>query len=119
MLAAREQGTVRRRPSHPRRPGWIDGPAVVAGALGSTETTAQVHPARFTDRAPRRARAPAAPRSAWARSTARDAGDGAARGSTVDGETLEADAVVLAMGPWTGRVRGVALPRIQGSRATA
>jgi glycine/D-amino acid oxidase-like deaminating enzyme len=37
-----------------------------------------------------------------------------ARGVTVDGETLEADAVVLAMGPWTGRVTGVTLPRIHG-----
>jgi glycine/D-amino acid oxidase-like deaminating enzyme len=32
----------------------------------------------------------------------------------VDGETIEADAVVLAMGPWTGRVRGLALPSIHG-----
>src|SRR5207245_11336865 len=40
--------------------------------------------------------------------------EGVARGVVVDGETLEADAVVLAMGPWTGRVGGVRLPRIHG-----
>jgi glycine/D-amino acid oxidase-like deaminating enzyme len=33
---------------------------------------------------------------------------------TVDGQALEADAVVLAMGPWTGRVEGIALPRVHG-----
>jgi glycine/D-amino acid oxidase-like deaminating enzyme len=38
----------------------------------------------------------------------------AVRGVTVDGQTLEADAVVLAMGPWTGRIKGLRLPRIQG-----
>jgi len=29
-------------------PSWLDGAGVVTAALGSTETTAQVHPARFT-----------------------------------------------------------------------
>jgi glycine/D-amino acid oxidase-like deaminating enzyme len=41
--------------------------------------------------------------------------DGAARGVTVDGATLEADAVVLALGPWTSRaVRGLRLPKVYG-----
>ena len=40
---------------------------------------------------------------------------GAARGVTVDGTAIEADAVVLAMGPWTGRVAGdLPLPRVHG-----
>jgi glycine/D-amino acid oxidase-like deaminating enzyme len=40
---------------------------------------------------------------------------GAARGVRVDGEMIEADAVVLAMGPWTGRLAGrVPLPMIGG-----
>src|SRR3989454_43669 len=84
------------------------------GALGSTETTAQVHPARFTA---------ALLGAAQARGTALRIGvveeviqrDGAARGVRVDGETVEADAVVLAMGPWTGRAAGrLPLPRISG-----
>src|SRR5213594_2596047 len=29
-------------------PSWLDGAGIVTGALGSPETTAQVHPARFT-----------------------------------------------------------------------
>ena len=47
MLAAREKGAVAGGHRIPA-PRWIDGPAIVAGALGSTETTAQVHPALFT-----------------------------------------------------------------------
>ncbi len=47
MLAARERGAAAGGHRIPA-PGWIDGPAIVAGALGTTETTAQVHPARFT-----------------------------------------------------------------------
>jgi glycine/D-amino acid oxidase-like deaminating enzyme len=40
--------------------------------------------------------------------------EGAARGVRVGGETLEADAVVVAMGPWSNRVAGVRLPRVRG-----
>jgi glycine/D-amino acid oxidase-like deaminating enzyme len=40
--------------------------------------------------------------------------DGAAHGVVVNGDIHEADAVVLALGPWTGRVEGVRLPRIHG-----
>jgi glycine/D-amino acid oxidase-like deaminating enzyme len=47
MLAAREKGAVAGGHRIPE-PRWIDGPAIVAGALGSPETTAQVHPALFT-----------------------------------------------------------------------
>ena len=112
MLAARERGAVtgghRVAPPH-----WLDGAGVVTAALGSTETTAQVHPARFTA---------ALLDAAAARGCTLRIGvveevvrrEGAARGVMVDGETIEADAVVLAMGPWTGRVAGRLLPRIRG-----
>ena len=112
MLAARETGAVAGGHRVPA-PGWIDGPAVVAGALGSTETTAQVHPALFTSALIDGAQA----RGAELRKGVVEAVTTRHRavcGVTVDGETLEADAVVLAMGPWTGRVAGVALPRIHG-----
>jgi glycine/D-amino acid oxidase-like deaminating enzyme len=112
MLAAREKGAVAGGHRIPA-PGWIDGPAVVAGALGSPETTAQVHPALFTA---------ALLDAAQARGTELRKGvveavatrSRAVSGVTVDGEPLAADAVVLAMGPWTGRVTGVTLPRIHG-----
>jgi glycine/D-amino acid oxidase-like deaminating enzyme len=95
-------------------PGWLDGDGIVTASLGSTETTAQVHPARFTA---------ALLAAAQARGTALRIGvvdgvvqrAGVARGITVDGETIDADAVVLAMGPWTGQAGAwVSLPRISG-----
>jgi glycine/D-amino acid oxidase-like deaminating enzyme len=113
MLAAREDGTVAGGHRIPA-PRWINGGAVVAGALGSTDTTAQVHPARFTQ---------ALLDGALSRGGSLRMGrvegviqrDGTARGVQVDGEAVHADAVVLAMGPWTGRAAGrLALPRIEG-----
>jgi glycine/D-amino acid oxidase-like deaminating enzyme len=113
MLAARERGTVtgahRVAPPH-----WLDGAALVTAALGSTETTAQVHPARFTA-----ALLSAAQRCGSQLRIGVVEGvlqrDGAAGGVRVDSEVLEADAVVLAMGPWTGRAAGrVPLPNIRG-----
>jgi glycine/D-amino acid oxidase-like deaminating enzyme len=121
MVAARERGPVPGR-HRVTAPAWLDGAGVVTAALGSTATTAQVHPARFTA---------ALLGAAQARGTVLRIGvvesvvqrDGVARGVRLDGETLEADAVVLAMGPWTGRVAGsgrgdatgrLGLPRISG-----
>jgi len=112
MLAAREKGEVAGGHRIPA-PGWIDGPAIVAGALGSTETTAQVHPALFTTALMDAARAHGAALRSGVVEAVTTRGR-AVRGVTVDGETLEADAVVLAMGPWTGRVKGLTLPAIHG-----
>ena len=113
MLAARERGAA---PGGHRveAPRWLDAAGTVTAVLGSTETTAQVHPARFTA---------ALVGAAQARGSVLRIGvvdqivqrDGTARGVTVDGETIEADAVVLAMGPWTGRMSGrLRLPRVHG-----
>ena len=113
MMAARERGAITggHRVAAPR---WLDGAGVVTAALGSTETTAQVHPARFTA---------ALIDAAQARGAALRIGvvgeviqrDAEARGVRVDGEEIAADAVVLAMGPWTGRLAGaLPLPRVRG-----
>ena len=114
MMAAREKGTLTggHRVSAPR---WLDGSGIVTATLGSTETTAQVTPARFTAALLDAAQARGATlRIAVVGDIARR--DGAASGIvTGDGETIEADAVVLAMGPWTGRLAGrVTLPSIYG-----
>lgn len=112
MLAARERGTVPGGHRVPA-PGWIDGPAIVAGTLGTAETTAQVEPARFTAALLAEARERGAVlRPGVVEGVARDAAR--VRGVMVDGGVLEGDAVVLAMGPWTGRLAGLALPRIHG-----
>ena len=118
MLAAREGAAVRGGPRIPAspwpKPSWMDGPAIVASTLGSTETTAQVHPARFTTALLDAARAKGATLRLGVveRVVVRD---GVARGVQVSGETLAADAVVLALGPWTGRAaRGLRLPAVRG-----
>ncbi len=113
MLAARERGTLAggHRVAAPR---WLDGAGVVTSALGTNETTAQVTPARFTAALLDGARA----RGARLRIGIVEGvvqRDGAAVGVTVEGETLEGDAVVLAMGPWTSRAVGrLALPSVYG-----
>jgi glycine/D-amino acid oxidase-like deaminating enzyme len=110
MLAARERGRVAGG-HRVAAPGWLDGDGVVTAALGSTETTAQVHPARFTAALLDAARARV--RIGVVEDVVRR--EGAARGVRVGGETLDADAVVLAMGPWTSRaVRGLRLPTVRG-----
>ena len=113
MMVARERGAVTGR-HRVDAPSWLDGAGVVTAALGSTDTTAQVDPARFTTALIDAARALGATvRFGAVRDVARS--DGRARGVVVDGETIAADAVVLAMGPWTSRCAGnLALPRVEG-----
>ena len=109
MVVARERGSVSGG-HRVEAPGWVDGAGAVTGALGSTETTAQVHPARFT------AALLDASRARLRVGVVQDMiqRDGAACGVRVDGETLEADAVVLALGPWTTHLAGRRLPRVRG-----
>jgi glycine/D-amino acid oxidase-like deaminating enzyme len=113
MLAARESGSVAGG-HRAAGPAWVDGAGVVTAVLGSVETTAQVHPARFTTALLDAARA----HGSVLRIGVVDGviqRDGAARGVRVDGETIDADTVVLAMGPWTSRVaRDLRLPAVRG-----
>ena len=113
MVAARERGAVPGGHRVPA-PGWLDGAGVVTATLGSIETTAQVHPARFTQALLDAARARG---SSLRMGVVEDVVQRAGRacGLRIDGGVVEADAVVLAMGPWTGRLAGrLALPRIGG-----
>ena len=120
MLAARERGAM--SGSHRvTPPAWIDGTGIVTAALGSAETTAQVDPGRFTRALVDAARAHGCGlRIGLVEDVVHDGN--ASRGVTVDGEILEADAIVLAMGPWTGQVAhgrrgaasGLRLPTISG-----
>ena len=113
MLAAREKGTLTGRHGL-APPSWLDGAGIVTAALGSTETTAQVHPCRFTESLLAAAlKHGSVLRIGLVEDVLRC--DGAAYGVKVDGQTIEGDAVVLAMGPWTGRAGPWGLlPRIRG-----
>ncbi|MBG03630.1 MAG: D-amino-acid oxidase [Rhodospirillaceae bacterium] len=78
-------------------PGWLGENAAVHGQLGTPETTAQVTPDLFTQ----------AMMTASGAALVEGAVDGiildggCATGVLVDGNPLEADAVVIAMGPWS------------------
>ncbi|HEY3098521.1 MAG TPA: FAD-dependent oxidoreductase [Methylomirabilota bacterium] len=113
MMAARERGALAASHRAPVLP-WLDGAGVLTAVLGSPATTAQVHPARFTNALLDAARARGATLlMGVVERIVRQ--NGAARGVMVDGAVLETDTVVLALGPWTSRVaRGLELPTVYG-----
>ena len=79
---------------------WLSADVSVSRRLGSAETTAQVHPARFTEAMMRAAQGRGAelrlgPVTGVVRHGSRVAG------VEVDGKTIEGDTVVIAMGPWS------------------
>ncbi|VFQ75307.1 unnamed protein product [Cuscuta campestris] len=89
----------------PALPSWVDGPAKGPKTIGTTDTTAQVHPLLFT-------------KTLWARAVEhhgaelvigkleRVAVDGGRAAAVVleGGEQIAADAVVLALGPWSSKL---------------
>jgi glycine/D-amino acid oxidase-like deaminating enzyme len=97
---ARSSLQPRRDPTSAPRPGWISLDVRVNGLLGTASTTAQVRPAAFTAAMMRAAEERGA--DLWFGTVA-----GLLRrgeevvGVDCDGVTLEADAVVIAMGPWS------------------
>lgn len=82
---------------------WLAESVVVTGRLGSPETTAMVHPRAFTEAMMRAAQANGAElRLAQVTGIARTEDGASVRGVEVEnGTIIEADAVVVAMGPWS------------------
>jgi len=79
---------------------WLSPEVTVGQALGSPETTAQVHPGQFTAAMMHAAEARGAQlRSGRVTGIARQ--ENRATGVEVDGGIIEGDAVVIAMGPWS------------------
>jgi len=79
---------------------WLSAGVAVNGRLGSAATTAQVHPARFTAAMMRAAQAQGAKlRPGRVAGVVRHGSR--VGGVEVGGETVEGDAVVIAMGPWS------------------
>jgi len=99
-------GFVEQRISgRPRRPRfeieWVSDDVTLNHRLGSAETTAQVHPGRFTVAMMRAAEAQGAElRLGCVTGVALGHGR-SVRGVEVDGDIVEGDAVVIAMGPWS------------------
>lgn len=87
-------------PGRAPRPGWIAPDVRVNGVLGSTDTTAQVRPAAFTAAMMQAAQQRGAElRLATVTGLLRRGEDVA--GVHCNNGTVEADAVVVAMGPWS------------------
>ena len=91
-------GFPRRRSSHDL--GWLSDEVTIGQMLGTPETTAQVHPGQFTAAMMRAAEAQGA-ELRLGRVTGFRQHAGRAAGVEVDGETVDGDAVVVAMGPWS------------------
>jgi glycine/D-amino acid oxidase-like deaminating enzyme len=79
---------------------WLSSEVTVGQALGSCDNTAQVHPRQFTKAMMRAARAQGA-ELLIGRVTAIAQHHGRATGVVVADVMIEADAVVIAMGPWS------------------
>jgi glycine/D-amino acid oxidase-like deaminating enzyme len=93
-------GGVVGRPSARTSRGWISADVAISGRFGSPDTTAQVHPAAFTNGMMRAAQARGAElRLGTVTGLLRRGGD--VTGVELDGEAIAADAVVIAMGPWS------------------
>jgi glycine/D-amino acid oxidase-like deaminating enzyme len=96
---------------------WLSDGVVIAQRIGTTETTAIVHPQKFTSAVMNAALALGAElRPGRVTGIVRDATR--ATGVAVDGSVIEADAVVIAMGPWSLlAAQWMSLPAVYGQRS--
>jgi glycine/D-amino acid oxidase-like deaminating enzyme len=95
---------------------WLDGDCAVAARLGNPDTTAQVHPRLFTQALVDQARSLGANLVSGC-VQGLDISDSPARvrGVRIDGALMPADAVVIAMGPWsTLASQWLPLPPVDG-----
>jgi glycine/D-amino acid oxidase-like deaminating enzyme len=82
--------------------GWLSAAVTVHQRLGSTNTTAQVHPRKFTQAIMKAAQARGAElRMGRVTGVVQQGNTGRVKGVLVDGEKIDGDAVVIAMGPWS------------------
>ncbi|MBR0939225.1 FAD-binding oxidoreductase [Bradyrhizobium jicamae] len=98
---------------------WLSNGVLVASRLSTPDTTAIVHPFKFTSAVMQAARKNGATlRHGRATGIVRDTHEMTARGVDIDGRVLEADAVVIAMGPWSLlAAEWMSLPAVYGQRS--
>ena len=81
---------------------WLSEGVIITSRLGTPDTTAIVHPRKFTSSMMSAAQSNGARlRTGRLTGIARSVDGSKARGVEFDGRVLEADAVVVAMGPWS------------------
>jgi glycine/D-amino acid oxidase-like deaminating enzyme len=92
---------------------WVGDDVSLSQRLGGTQTTAQVHPGRFTEALMEAAKPNADLRIGEVTGVVREGGRVA--GVEVDGDMIAGDAVVIAMGPWSIlAARWLPLPAVFG-----
>jgi glycine/D-amino acid oxidase-like deaminating enzyme len=98
---------------------WLADGVTIAGRIGTEETTAIVHPKKFTSAMMAAAeRNGAELRPGRITGMVRHTHGAIARGVEVDGGVIEADAVVIAMGPWSLlAAEWMSLPAVFGRRS--
>lgn len=107
------------RRTAPSALGWLSDGVIIAQRIGTVETTAIVHPRKFTSAMMNAALAQGAElRNGRVTGIIRDANGARAKGVAVDGQIIEADAVVIAMGPWSLlAAQWMKLPAVYGQRS--
>ncbi|MEH2487806.1 NAD(P)/FAD-dependent oxidoreductase [Bradyrhizobium sp. AZCC 2230] len=105
------------RRSTPSVLGWLSDGVVITQRIGTTETTAIVHPQKFTSAVMNAALSQGAElRRGRVTGIVRDATR--AKGVAVEGSIIDADAVVIAMGPWSLlAAQWMSLPAVYGQRS--
>ncbi|WP_407175032.1 NAD(P)/FAD-dependent oxidoreductase [Bradyrhizobium sp. STM 3562] len=110
-------GDARRRPR--AKLNWLSESVIITDRLGTPETTAVVHPRKFTSAMMSAAqRHGALLRLGRVTGVVRSADGSRIRGVEADGTTVEADAVLIAMGPWSmAAAAWLRLPAVFGQRS--
>ncbi|KAL0350722.1 UNVERIFIED_CONTAM: putative oxidoreductase TDA3 [Sesamum radiatum] len=107
------------RKSGANLPSWIDGPAKGPRTIGTTETTAQVHPQLFTKTLLSKAVEEYGLKVVIGKLERVEVAEGEAKAVILEGGGgIDADAVVLALGPWTAKLSLLSsLFRVYGLKA--
>ena len=103
----------------PAKLDWLCDGVIIVNQLGTPETTAIVHPRKFTSAIMGAAQRHGAElRAGQITGMVRSADGSTVRGVEVDGARLDADAVVIAMGPWSlAAAAWLPLPAVFGQRS--
>ena len=98
---------------------WLSAGTVVTHRLGTPDTTASVNPRKFTTAMMRAAQQHGAQlRAGRVTGLTRGRGESIVTGAEVDGSAVEADAVVIAMGPWSMlAAQWAPLPQVFGQQS--
>ncbi|KAJ0234351.1 Uncharacterized protein HA466_0273880 [Hirschfeldia incana] len=100
-------------------PDWVNGPVKGPSTIGTTRTTAQVHPQLFTRKMMSTAAEKYGAEVVIGKLEEVRVGEGGVDSVVLEGgRVIEADAVVLAMGPWSGKLEMLSsVFRVYGTKA--